>query len=1223
MPIRIKKEDTGQASGGSWVSIKRLFVKASDGLWKSATRVFAKTANGWVQMWPGNAPAVNPDDPINIRSGGYNGTVVGSPQYINAVLYGHDGNGNSISGDTPITIDYRKMKVASDDTGQTTRYELESVDIYNLTSNSETRVGEKRFYADGWWLFYELSATNVWAPSILYSFPPIKIIRRIPVVNSNTLSEDYSFPTLPSFGFNFTISDLWYEAADWSRSYVRWWLNTSKTPGGTILQTDYLDTLSGATETRSGGLGSPNYEDYNGTGTTYNNFSVYVRSSAVPAGYYVIAELVLQNSYTDHYGTPVSVYKSTGDRPVINSITVRDDNGNGVVDNQSTPRIISDGYLTFTAIVTGASATDYYLLEPRFYNRQNGLYYRWDTIATQDSTAWPVDLTPTSSSLNGTTATVTWRTYIDANALYAVGAPTYGTSNTAARWSLEWRVSTRTSSSIPNSSATYFVGFPDLGSGVIVYDPDDIGTGADRIIAPSSAMTLNVSSTNVQQGNSITFSGSTVSYPSGYTSFPRRYQIDFGDGTTYPANGNWETFSTGTSNPSFSGITKTYNTPGTYIATLKWDPQGDPGRSTRSRTITVAPPLSPPTSVSVANVTRYSNTETRVDLSHSGGSGPYYQMYWVASSTTPTTASYDAASNSSTDSISEAFAFATDTTYYFYVRSSSENIATTFNNGTGTAGTYSAYSNISPANPSYTFQHPSGSISIPSPSVAGTTLQVTPSISGLPSPNISYEWQYFEGGSFGWVTIATGTSYTPPSNYVTLYGSLLRCYATANNGVSSSGGTQSYFASATSTITAPATKLATPTNVTASSNRSDGVQVSWTNVANASTYGVWWGGVPDYNNSPDFGGPNNNGGKIITSSPFLDDAISAGSSRTYYVQAFPSTGSTAYLKSDWSSPGQTGTRLVPVPNATAPTSVTATGGNGSVTVSWSGATNAAKYRIWWSTNPNGNAVDPASNYDGQTTHPTTSTSFSLTNGTTYYFWVSASNTNDVWTSYSSSPRGQATPSAPVSIPSGGSVSLSGSNTAGSVITANTSGWSGSPTSYDVYITTTTAVRDPVSTDSRVASSNGLSSVTYTITSSDAISPVNRFRAFATASNTAGTSTPVVQSANTIVTAQSGGGGGGGGGAAPVLVSITGNNSLAVGGTFSWSFSNSPTSYSVFVQGPTGTNYTTSNQYTYTGTSFRPGYDGFGWQGSGNYTIYVSARNSSGDSAVASVTTFMS
>lgn len=93
--------------------------------------------------------------------------------------------------------------------------------------------------------------------------------------------------------------------------------------------------------------------------------------------------------------------------------------------------------------------------------------------------------------------------------------------------------------------------------------------------------------------------------------------------------------------------------------------------------------------------------------------------------------------------------------------------------------------------------------------------------------------------------------------------------------------------------------------------------------------------------------------------------------------------------------------------------------------------------------------------------------------------------------------------------------------------------------------------------------------------------------------------------------------------APVLSSITGDNSLPVGGTFSWSFTNSPTAYSVFCTGPTGTVFTTSNAYTYTGTTFRPGYDGTGWQGSGDYTIYVSARNSGGDSAVASFTRFMS
>jgi hypothetical protein len=107
--------------------------------------------------------------------------------------------------------------------------------------------------------------------------------------------------------------------------------------------------------------------------------------------------------------------------------------------------------------------------------------------------------------------------------------------------------------------------------------------------------------------------------------------------------------------------------------------------------------------------------------------------------------------------------------------------------------------------------------------------------------------------------------------------------------------------------------------------------------------------------------------------------------------------------------------------------------------------------------------------------------------------------------------------APVSIPSGGSVTLTGNNTAGSTITASTSGWSGSPTSYDVFITTALSPNIPTSSSSRVASSNGATSTSYTITSFDTVSPVNIFRAFATASNSAGTS-GIVQSSNTITAA---------------------------------------------------------------------------------------------------------
>lgn len=132
-----------------------------------------------------------------------------------------------------------------------------------------------------------------------------------------------------------------------------------------------------------------------------------------------------------------------------------------------------------------------------------------------------------------------------------------------------------------------------------------------------------------------------------------------------------------------------------------------------------------------------------------------------------------------------------------------------------------------------------------------------------------------------------------------------------------------------------------------------------------------------------------------------------------YVRSVSSLSETSVgpsnLASDWSSGFSFNVTSV---NATPPTSVSATTlSSSSIFVSWSGATLATQYRIWWSTNPSGNAVDPASNFDAQTS----STSFTFTglaSSTTFYFWVSAAGSNNVWTPYSSSPRAQATTQSP-------------------------------------------------------------------------------------------------------------------------------------------------------------------------------------------------------------------
>lgn len=222
----------------------------------------------------------------------------------------------------------------------------------------------------------------------------------------------------------------------------------------------------------------------------------------------------------------------------------------------------------------------------------------------------------------------------------------------------------------------------------------------------------------------------------------------------------------------------------------------------------VAAALTAPTSTSISSVSRLDNTTTRVVVNSSGGSGPFYQLFWTSSATAPTNSNYDAAGTTST--VTEDFSFSNGITYYFYMRSSTENLGNTITGGTATAGTFSAYGPSSGA-ASYTFQQPSGSVSVfPATGTAGTTqFTATPSVSSAPSSQISYQWQYFEGGAVGWAAIsaATSSTYTPPSNYVSLYGASLRCRISANNGV----GTTLTADSSTVTVSAPAVA---PTNAT-------------------------------------------------------------------------------------------------------------------------------------------------------------------------------------------------------------------------------------------------------------------------------------------------------------------------------------------------------------------------------------------------------------------------
>jgi hypothetical protein len=226
-----------------------------------------------------------------------------------------------------------------------------------------------------------------------------------------------------------------------------------------------------------------------------------------------------------------------------------------------------------------------------------------------------------------------------------------------------------------------------------------------------------------------------------------------------------------------------------------------------------------------------------------------------------------------------------------------------------------------------------GSVSVsPTSGTAGSTT-FTASISGWSgNPNtftVTYSWEYFSSSSFSYVQYTTGSTFTPPSNINTLYPNYgWRVLATISNGVSPNATAAAY-----PTISAP-TKLTTPSGVNASDNRTDGVLISWNAVSGASYYGIWWGGPPGYDYSPDF--PN------IYATSYLDTGIGAGSTRNYYVQAYAS-GNPAGTKSDWGG-GDSGTRTsAPVVSAPGAPSISLSYSSGPTwTGSWS-ATGATSY----------------------------------------------------------------------------------------------------------------------------------------------------------------------------------------------------------------------------------------------------------------------------------------
>jgi fibronectin type 3 domain-containing protein len=100
--------------------------------------------------------------------------------------------------------------------------------------------------------------------------------------------------------------------------------------------------------------------------------------------------------------------------------------------------------------------------------------------------------------------------------------------------------------------------------------------------------------------------------------------------------------------------------------------------------------------------------------------------------------------------------------------------------------------------------------------------------------------------------------------------------------------------------------------------------------------------------------------------------------------------------------------------AAVPTGLTASAGNGTVSLSWTASTGAATYNVYQGTASGGEAATPVQT--GLTT-PTASVT-GLTNGTTYYFTVAAVDSGGI---SAQSTEAHAAPTAPPSSGGGGAL----------------------------------------------------------------------------------------------------------------------------------------------------------------------------------------------------------
>jgi hypothetical protein len=166
-----------------------------------------------------------------------------------------------------------------------------------------------------------------------------------------------------------------------------------------------------------------------------------------------------------------------------------------------------------------------------------------------------------------------------------------------------------------------------------------------------------------------------------------------------------------------------------------------------------------------------------------------------------------------------------------------------------------------------------------------------------------------------------------------------------------------------------------PSNVNTTAE-DEQVTISWDSVVDATSYNIYW--------STSSGVTKETGTEIpgITTTSYPHTGLTSGTTYYYVVTAANSQGESDESDEVYATP------LPPTVTLSAPTNVIATAGNEQVTISWNSVADATSYNIYWSTN-SGVTKETGTEIPGITT--TSYPHMGLTNGTTYYYVVTAAN----------------------------------------------------------------------------------------------------------------------------------------------------------------------------------------------------------------------------------------